>query len=88
MDVAGFLLLYDVGYDVLATIPPSSFGPFDQPDVKEQIDGYGIDMSRVPHRTWTDQARAVGAVLTCLQGLSPSSSGFPTATREGMKGLN
>jgi len=88
MDVAGFLLSYDTDQEVLVTIQPSSLGPFDQPDVKEQIDGYWIDMSRVPHRTWTDRTRAVGAVLTDLHGLSPISSGFPTVTREGMKGLN
>ncbi len=88
MDVAGFLLSYDTDQEVLVTIQPSSLGPFDQPDVKEQIDGYWIDMSRVPHRTWTDRRRAVGAVLTYLQGLAPISSGFPLAIREGMKGQN
>lgn len=88
MDVAGFLLSYDAEQDVLVTIQPSSPGPFEQPDVKEQIDGSWIDMSRVPHRTWTDRTRAVGAVLTYLQGLSPISSGFPPATREGRKGQN
>lgn len=49
MDVAGFVLSHDADHDVLVTIPSSSLGPFDQPDVKEQIDGYWIDMSRVPH---------------------------------------
>lgn len=86
MDVAGFLLSHDADREVLVTISSSSLGPFDQPDVKEQIDGYWIDMARVPHRTWTDRTRAVGAVLTYLQGLSPISWGFPTATRERNEG--
>ncbi len=81
MDVAGFLLSNGADHEVLVTIPPSSIGPFDQPAVKEQIDGYWVEMSRVPHRTWTDRTRAVGAVLTYLQGLSPISSGFPTSAR-------
>lgn len=40
MDVAGFLLSYDTDQEVLVTIQPSSLGPFDQPDVKEQIARY------------------------------------------------
>lgn len=77
MDVAGFLIATGSEQDVLVTIPPSSLGLFDQPAVKEQIDGCWIDIRYLPHRTWSDRTRAVGAVLTYLQGLAPISSGFP-----------
>lgn len=77
MDVEGFLLSSGGDHDVLVTIPPSSLGPFDQPDVREQIDGYWVDMSRLPNRKWSDRTRAVGAVLTYLRGLSAISAGLP-----------
>ncbi len=81
MDVEGFLLSSGGDHDVLVTIPPSSLGPFDQPDVREQIDGYWVDMSRLPNRRWSDRTRAVGAVLTYLRGLSAISAGFAAHTR-------
>jgi len=81
MDVEGFLLSNGGDHDVLVTIPPSSLGPFDQPDVREQIDGYWVDMSRLPNRKWSDRTRAVGAVLTYLRGLSAISAGFSAHTR-------
>lgn len=81
MDVAGFLISTGSDQDVLVTILPSSLGPFDSPAVKEQIDGRWIEMGRLPHRTWADRTRAVGAVLTYLQGLAPISSGFPGPIR-------
>ena len=81
MEVEGFLLSNDMDQEVLVTIPPSSVGPFDQPAVKERIDGYWIEMSRLPNRRWSDRTRAVGAVLTYLQGLSAISSGFAAHTR-------
>ena len=77
MDVAGFLIATGSGQDVLVTISPSSLGLFDQPTVKEQIDGCWIDMRCLPHRTWSDRIRGVAAVWTYLQGLAPISSGFP-----------
>ncbi len=88
MDVARFLLSNEAERDVLVTIPPASLGPFDQPEVSEQIDGYWIDRSRVPHRTWTHRTKAVRAVLAYPQGMPSISSGFPDATHEGMTGLN
>jgi len=81
MDVEGFLISNGADHEVLVTIPPASLGPFDQPDVREQIDGYWVDMSRLPHRTWSDRTRAVGAVLTYLHRLAAISAGFPTQTR-------
>lgn len=81
MDVSGFLISTGSDQEVLVTIAPSSLGPFDQPAVKEQIDGDWIDIGRLPHRTWSDRTRAVGAVLTYLQGLAPISSGFPGPIR-------
>ncbi len=81
MDVEGFLLSNGLDQEVLVTIPPSSVGPFDQPDVREHIDGYWIEMSRLPNRTWSDRTRAVGAVLRYLQGFSAISAGFAAHTR-------
>lgn len=81
MDVEGFLISNGVDGDVLVTIPPSSLGPFDQPDVREHLDGYWVDMSRLPNRTWSDRTRAVGAVLTYLRRLSAISAGFSAQTR-------
>ncbi len=81
MDVTGFLLSNGADRDVLVTIPPSSLGPFDQPDVREQIDGYWVGMSRLPHRKWSDRTHAVGAVLTFLHSLSAISAGFSAQTR-------
>ncbi len=81
MDVEGFLISNGMDHDLLVTIPPSSLGPFDQPDVREHIDGYWVDMSRLPHRKWSDQTRAVGAVLAFLHGLSAISAGFSSQTR-------
>ncbi len=81
MEVEGFLISNGVDRDLLVTIPPSSVGPFDQPGVREHIDGYWVDMSRLPNRTWSDRTRAVGAVLTYLRGLSAISAGFCSQTR-------
>ena len=81
MNVEGFLISNGVDHDLLVTIPPSSLGPFDQPDVREHIDGYWVDMSRLPHRKWSDRTRAVGAVLTYMRGLSVISAGFSSQTR-------
>ena len=81
MDVTGFLLSNGADRDVLVTIPPSSLGPFDQPDVREQIDGYWVGMSRLPHRKGSDRTPAVGAVLTFLYSLSAISAGFSAQTR-------
>ncbi|MCE7979382.1 MAG: hypothetical protein DYH03_20310 [Nitrospira sp. NTP1] len=81
MDVEGFLLSNGVDHEVLVTIPPSAVGPFNPPDVREHIDGYWVEMSRLPNRKWSDQTRAVGAVLTYLRGLSAISTGLAAPTR-------
>ncbi len=81
MDVEGFLISNCVDGDVFVTIPPSSLGPFDQPDVREHIGGYWVDMFRLPNRTWSDGTGAVRAVFTYLRRLSAISAGFPAQTR-------
>ncbi len=81
MDVEGFLISNGMDHDLLERIPPSSLGPFDQPDVRAYIDGNWVDMSRLPYRNWSDRTRAVGAVLTYLHGLSAISAGFSIQTR-------
>ncbi|MCW5798056.1 MAG: hypothetical protein LZF60_120100 [Nitrospira sp.] len=81
MDVEGFLLSTGGDREVLVTIPPSALGPFDQPGVREHIDGYWVEMSRLPNRTWSDRTRAVGAVLTYLRGLSAITATLAGHTR-------
>jgi hypothetical protein len=81
VDVKGFLLSNGTDREFLLTIQPSTAGPFDRLVVKENVDGYWVDLAGLSQGMWLERARAIAAVLSYLQALRKVSTVPPDPER-------